>query len=293
MVIRELIIIGAGPAGMTAALYAERAGLDVLIIEKLYEGGKLINISSIENYPGFENINGVDLALNFKKNIKNVPIVYEEVLSLEKAEDIFIIQTNENVYYAKFVIVASGSSERPLKLSEAERYLNKGLSYCAVCDGSLYKGKVGAVMGGSASAIKETLYLSKILKRVYLIHRREEFRVNNIELKKVIEKENVTILKPYDVIKLLGHDKLESIIIKSNKEEKELEINCLFAYLGNDANSSFLPNEIKQGYVKVDKNNETIIKNLFVIGDLVEKEHRQISIAIGEASLAVLTIVNR
>jgi thioredoxin reductase (NADPH) len=284
----DLIIIGGGPAGIAAYIYASRSNLKVLLIEKSFLGGKLVNISLIENYPGFKSISGFDLATNLAQGINNV--VYEEVISV-KSTDKFTVQTNLNLYTCKYLICASGSHNKEFTI--AQKYFGKGLSYCAVCDGPLFKNRDVMVVGGNASAIKEAYFLSQICQEVYLVHRRFDFRVNEFELSKIKNTPNIHVLTPYEVIKVSGDTVINSVVIQNNqtKEEKTIEVSGLFPYIGSFSNNEYLQNILTD--FSVNKNFESVVyKNLYLVGDILMQEHQQIVIAQSQGVVAVLDILN-
>lgn len=174
----KILIIGAGPSGITAAIYLHRSNIPFIILEKYMVGGKVSTTSYIENYPGFNKADGVELALKLQDQLSynNIEITYDEIISLKKDNDYFIAEGNEETYKADYVIVASGTEEQKLNLKNENKYIGKGISFCAICDGSLYRNKEVALVGGGNSALEEALYLSTIVKKLYLIHRRNEFR---------------------------------------------------------------------------------------------------------------------
>lgn len=291
----DVIIIGAGPAGCTSAIYAARRGLKTLLIESKEVGGALLYGSTIENYPGFESINGLELAEKMKHHVKkfNVEILTEEVQDIKKTKEGFEISCSKNKFFSKTVIVAQGVKPRALNIKDENKFIGKGLSYCATCDGPLFQKKDVAVIGGGNSAFHYALFLSEICSKVYVIHR-SEFRADKILLEKLKKMKNVELKQPYEVLELKGEKMLNSIIIKSNKEEKteELKISGLFVSIGQDPNTGFLKNlDLKlttEGYVNVDQKMNTNIPGFFAAGDITGIG-KQIIIAAGQGALAALS----
>lgn len=299
----DILIIGAGPAGLTASIYAGRAELKIGFIEGSVPGGKMTATDSIQNYPGFENINGGDLALSMFKQAtnNNAKYIYGWVNNITKNEDsnTFTVTTSDNKqYFSKVVIIATGMKERKLKLQDEEKYENKGISYCAVCDGSLYANEDVAVVGGGNSAIQESLYLSKIVKKIYLIHRRDVFKADAVMLKQLREKSNVEFLIPYQVVEYIGNDKLTGIKIQNIEtgEDKLLKVSCIFPYIGFNPSTGFLTNLgilNENNQIITNKNTKmTKIEGLYAVGDCTEQTFRQITTANSDGTIAALEAVD-
>lgn len=298
----DVLIIGGGPAGLTAALYASRAELKVGFIEGGVPGGKITGTDSIQNYPGFNDILGADLALAMFKQTTaaNAKYIYgwvNKIMWDEKSSTFIVGTSDEKNYVAKVVIIATGMKERKLKLPNEEKFENNGISYCAVCDGTLYTGKDVAIIGGGNSAIQESLYITKLVRKLYVIHRRNEFRADVVMLKQLKQKTNVEFLTPYEVIEYIGNDKITAIKIRnlSTKEEKIIEVSCVFPYIGFDPSTSFVEplgilNENKQ--IITDKEKRTKIPGLYAIGDCTEQPFRQITTANADGTIAALDAVD-
>lgn len=298
----DILIIGAGPAGLTAAIYGGRADLKVGFIEGSTPGGKVTATDSIQNYPGFENVAGSDLALSmFNQATKlNAKYIYGWVNNIVKDEklNLFIVSTEKNMqYYAKVVIIATGMKEKKLGLPNEDKFEYKGISYCAVCDGSLYANKDVAVVGGGNSAIQEALYLTKIVKKVYLIHRRDVFRADSIMLNELKNRSNVEFLIPYVVEEYLGDDKISGIKIRNieTNETMILDVACIFPYIGFKPSTLFLENlkilnDDKQ--IITNKNKMTRIEGLYAVGDCTEQTFRQITTANSDGTIAALDAVD-
>lgn len=295
MEVKDLIIIGAGPSGVSAAIYAKRVNLDFIIFEKFAIGGQVINAFEIENYPGFNKIFGSDLAINFMNNLTalNVEVKYEEVVSLEKKEDIFILKTSlDNVYYAKNVILALGSNPRKLNLPNEDQFTGRGISYCAMCDGNFYKDKEILVYGGGNSAISEALFLTNIVKKLTIVSR-SNLRADKSLVEELSSKQNVDILENKLVDSLIiDNNEIKGVKLKDkfNNEITSLNIEGIFVYIGAIPSTSFLTNLgilNKEGYIEVNNHFETKINNLYAIGDVINKDLRQIVTATNDGAFAI------
>ena len=222
----DLIIIGMGVSGISAAIYAKRAGLNVLMLEGSVPGGIINNIPKIENYPGINEISGPDLAYNLFDKVNSLKIEYK----LEKVtdvilEDIKTIKTTANIYQAKNILIASGRKPKLLGLKDEEKYLGRGISTCALCDGALYKNEDVAVVGGGSSALGEAIYLSKIVNKVYLIHRREEFRGEDTLINEIKHISNIEVILNNEIVDLIiENDKFKGIILKDTREGTTFEL---------------------------------------------------------------------
>lgn len=295
MEVKDLIIIGAGPSGVSAAIYAKRANLDFIIFEKFAIGGQVINAFEIENYPGFNKIFGSDLAINFMNNLTalNVEVKYEEVVSLEKNEDIFILKTSlDNVYYAKNVILALGSNPRKLNLPNEDQFIGRGISYCAMCDGNFYKDKEILVYGGGNSAISEALFLTNIVKKLTIVSR-SNLRADKSLVEELSSKQNVDIIENKLVDSLIiDNNEIKGVKLKDkfNNEITFLNVEGIFVYIGAIPSTGFLTNLgilNKEGYIEVNNHFETKINNLYAIGDVINKDLRQIVTATNDGAFAI------
>lgn len=293
MTIRDLIIIGAGPGGVTSAIYAKRAGLDVLVFEKYVIGGQVVNAFEIENYPGFSKINGFDLALLFQNQLKDndIKVINEEVIKIEPNDNFFKIITNNNEYFSKKVILALGSKHKTLSLSNLEKYEGHGISYCATCDGAFYKDKNVAIVGAGNSAISEAIYLAKIAKSVNIIVR-SKVKAEQSLVKELLSFKNVNIFEGYEITKLDGDINLSNITItnKVTKDEKILEIEGVFVYIGLIPSTKFLLDlgiTDENGYIITDNHFETKIKGLYAIGDCIKKDLRQIVNSTSDGAMVI------
>ena len=280
----DIVIIGAGPAGMTAALYAVRANKKVLVLEKLSYGGQIINTPRIENYPIEENISGYDFSTKLYNQIINlgVEVKQENVLSINENKE---IKTDKSSYSAKAIIIATGLQNRKLDLPLENELIGKGISYCATCDGSFYKDKDVAVVGGGNTALEDALYLSNICNKIYLIHRRDTFRADAITVDKVLKKDNIEILYNSNITKINGTNHLESIEVNNNI----LNIDGLFIAIGQIPNINYLNNIVETddyGYIKSDESCHTNIDGIFVAGDIRNKSIRQLVTATSDGAIA-------
>ena len=283
----DIIIIGAGPAGMTSALYALRANKKVLLLEKKVYGGQIVNTNLIENYPGIPNISGFDFATNLFNQIKELGVDYrnEEVI---KIEDNRVI-TNNSSYECKAIIIATGVENR--KLGIEDEYIGKGVSYCATCDGNFYRNKDVAVIGGGNTALEDAIYLSNICNKVYLIHRSDKFKGEIRYLDEIKSKGNIEIITNANVVKLNGDDNLESIELDN---DRNIEISGLFIAIGQIPNNDIFKDliELNNGYIVSSDGVHTNIKNIYVAGDTRVKKLRQLTTAVSDGSVAATIAIN-
>ena len=280
----DLIIIGAGPGGLTAAIYAKRANMNVLIIEKGAPGGQMINTYSVENYPGFENISGADLAINMFNQVMsmNIECVFESVVNIKEG---FVVTTNDNTYESKNIIIATGQRPKGLNLDNEEKLIGRGISYCAICDGSFYKKKDVIIVGGGNSAIEEALYLSKICNSVFVLVR-NQMRASKSSIDALEKQNNVTIYLKEEVKEYLVSD---NKFIGVNTNKRQILASGLFLYVGNIPQTEFLSNfDIldENGYIKTNEFMETSIKGLYAVGDCRAKDLRQIITACNDGAIA-------
>lgn len=280
---KKCVIIGAGPGGMSAAIYLKRAGIEPIIVEKEVAGGEMLKTSTIENYLGFENIDGATLAINMKKQLQNlgINIIKDEVIKVSKDNE-FIVTLKKDVIRCDNVIVATGRVPNKLK------GIDKGISYCAVCDGAFYRGLDVAVVGGGDSALTEALYLSKMCNKVYILVR-NEVRASEILKNRVKSNENIIILKNTEVKSLIFDDKLTGVILNN---DKELNVSGLFVAIGGKPNIEFLDFDVKNinGYLVTDDKMETSVKGLYAAGDVRKKDFYQIITAVSDGAIAALSI---
>lgn len=291
------VIIGSGVAGMTAAIYLARANISVCILEKEVPGGQITITSTIDNYPGFISIEGPELAINMYNQVINlkVPYFYTEGLEILNLPDKKIVKTKDKELTCKNIIIATGRSPRKLNVPNEDKLIGKGLSYCAICDGGLYKNKKVAVIGGGRAALEETLYLSKICSDVALIHRRDEFRAEEELINEVKSKDNITVLTDKIVEEFTIEDgKLSSIIVRNQSNNKEeIKVDGCFEYIGQIPNTENFRNLNildENGYIKVNEDYETKISNIYAIGDCIKKDLYQIITACNDGAVVASRI---
>lgn len=293
----DIIIVGAGPAGLTAAIYGRRALKSVLVLEALSYGGQIINTLDIENYPAAAHISGFDFATNLYNQVKELgaKVKFEKVTNITDMGDIKKVATAKNEYEAKTIILATGADNRKLGLENEDSLIGKGISYCATCDGNFFKGKDVAVVGGGNTALEDTLYLTDLVNKVYLIHRRDEFRGDPTIVEKLKEKDNVEFVYNSNVTKLISNDKLEAIEV-TNKDgpKKEIKVSALFVAIGKVPENENFKNLISlddSGYIIASEDCHTNIEGIFVAGDNRVKELRQLVTATSDGAIAATEAV--
>ncbi len=288
--IYDVVIIGGGPAGYSAALYASRAGLDTLVLERMAPGGQLTLTDVIENYPGFEEgIDGFALGIKMQQNAERFGAVteYGEVLSVDFSDKIKKVTTTDKTYHSKTVIIATGANPRKLNLPHEEELTGRGVHYCAHCDGRFYKDKVVAVIGGGNSAVSDALYLSNIAKKVYLIHRRDSLRATKIYHEPLMKAQNVEFLWNSTVSEIIAYEKFEGIILSG---DRKLLCDGLFVSIGRNPATDFLKNAISlddNGYIIADESTKTNVDGVFAAGDVRTKALRQVVTAVSDGAVSV------
>ncbi len=291
---KDIIIIGGGPAALTAALYAGRAGLDALMIEKQYEGGQIVNTNEVENYPGFPDITGSELANIMYEHAKKFGGImkYEEVIDLKIDGDIKKVITGSQTYESKAVILSMGAKPKKLNIDKEDEFMGRGISYCATCDGGFYREKVVAVIGGGDTAVEDALHLSRIAEKVYVIVRKDLLRANKASQKKLLETNNVEIIWNSVITKLKGEEKLSGLEIKNTKDNvvKDLEVNGVFVAIGSEPQTELVKDLVdldKNGYIIADESCRTNIDGIFAIGDIRTKEVRQVLTAAADGAVSI------
>ena len=293
----DVIIVGGGPAGMTAAIYAARAGSKVLMIEKEFVGGQMAATAKIENYPGFESINGVDLSQTMLNQVEKlgVTVVYGNVDNLKLKGKVKSVQTGGESYSAASVILAMGAYARGIGAKGEKDLAGKGVSYCAVCDGAFFKGKTVAVVGGGNSAIGDVIYLAPLVKKLYIIHRRDQFTAQETLLEQVrqIQKSktnNIELKLNCVVDEVKGDGCLNQAVIKNVKtnQKENLSLDGIFVAVGRNPNTEMIDGviELDGGYIKANAKMETNVAGVFGAGDIVAKQLRQIATAISDGAIA-------
>ena len=286
----KCIVIGAGPGGMSAAIYLKRAGIDVILIEKMVPGGEMLKTNKIENYLGFDSIDGGELALRMSSQVKalGIEIIRDDITDISY-DNTFIVTGLKNKYQADYVIIATGRVPRKLGLDMEEGLLNRGISYCATCDGAFYKGKEVAIVGGGDSALTEALYLSDICLKVYVLVRKD-LKASDILQNRVKNKDNIVILKNVSVSQFISSDSLTGVLLNDGRK---LDVNGLFIAIGGTPDISFLKNlnvDTINGYIKTDDKMRTNIKGLYAVGDVRYKDFYQIITAASDGAIAALSI---
>jgi len=289
----DLIIIGAGPAGITAAVYAARKKMNLLVITKDI-GGQAALSGDIENYTGYQFITGPELAAKFEEHMRKFNITLkenEEVLELKKIGDNILVKTNKGNYEAKTTIIASGKRSRELNVPGEKEFKNKGITYCATCDGPLFSAKVVAVIGAGNSALDAALQLIRIAKQVYIINNVSSLGGDAIMREKINESKLVTVLNNTQVTAILGDKFVSGIRIKKEGKEEQLALQGVFVEIGLIPNSEFAKDVEKDplGEIKVNSRNETNISGIFAAGDVTDVPEKQIIIAAGEGAKAALS----
>ena len=290
----DVIILGGGAAGLTAALYARRYGLSVLLIEELYLGGQIINTAEIENYPGYSRpLSGGDLIDELEKQarIYKPDIKYETVTEVDFHKKIKLIKTTTgNTFESRCVIIAMGRNPRELGLAREKELTGSGISYCATCDGNFFRGKDVAVVGGGDTAVTEAVFLSRICRKVYIIHRRDSFRAAHAETDKLKAADNIEPIMNAQVRALLGEKKLESIVLSEpNESSRILELSAVFVAVGAIPNSKLFTGVLnldEQGYIITDEEMNTGIPGVFAAGDIRKKMLRQVITAASDGAIA-------
>ena len=285
----DVIIIGMGISGITAAIYAKRSNKKVLLIDKAMPGGTLNNIDKVSNYPGLVDISGPDFAANLFKQIKTLDIPYklEEVKSLKLTDNVKVIETTNNTYQAKNVILAMGRRPKMLGLENESSLLGRGISTCALCDAFFYKDKDIAVIGTGNSALQETLYLANIVNKIYLINRRDGFRGDSMLVDQIKSLDNIEIIYNANIKELNSeNNKLSEIILDNNKH---IKVEGLFIYIGSIPETKIVPEDIldSDGYVIVDEYLKTKLPGVYAIGDIIKKDVYQLVTAAADGARVI------
>jgi len=298
MVVYDVIIIGAGPAGLTAGLYTSRRNMTTLIIGKGLSD-QVTETPHIENYPGLRKIKGFKLIQIFEKQVRNfgVEIIFEEVVKIMQKENEFIVETTKRKYQCKTLILAFGKVPKTLNVPGERELTGRGISYCVTCDGPLFKKKNVCVIGGGNAALDAALYLSGIAQKVYLIHRRDEFRGFESLVEEIKNKKKVEMVLNHVVIEFKSEKLLKSVIIEDvkTKERKELQVDGAFVEIGSEAKTDFVKDLIKldnNNYILINANCETSRPGVFAAGDVTNTPFKQIVVAAGEGAKAGLSSYN-
>lgn len=295
--IYDLIIIGAGPAGMSAALYAQRAQLNFLLFEKMFPGGQIINTDQVENYPGIKHVSGFELGNMFNDHIQSlgVNITPETVEHIDTSHEIKRVVTMEHVYHTKSIIIATGATWRKLGIPGEMRYTGKGVSYCATCDGRFYKDKEVIVVGGGDVAVEDAIYLSRMCKKVTLIHRRDQLRAVKILQKKLLALENIEVLWSTELKAIYGNITVDHVTVVNNKtnEESTLQAQGVFIAIGISANAQWVKEVVQldeQGWIITDEDCKTNVQGIYAAGDVRKKSLRQVVTGVADGAIAVYAV---
>lgn len=292
----DIIIVGAGTAGLSAAIYAVRAGKRVLILEKKTYGGQIVNTPEVENYPGIAKISGFEFATNLCNQAKDLgaELKYEGVVSIERhTAQIFKVITDSKEYTCSAVILATGAKNRPLGVAGEEKLIGAGVSYCATCDGMFFRGRDVAVVGGGNTALEDALFLSNYCNKVYLIHRRDEFRGEKRQADRIREKSNVELVLSSKVVELKYDDAVTGVVVESTKDgaRRELQVQGVFVAIGqmpdNEAYAELVDLDSK-GYIVAGEDCRTSCDGIFVAGDCRTKKVRQLATAAADGAVAAL-----
>ena len=290
----DVIIIGGGPAGYTAALYAARANLTAMVIEKFAPGGQVATTEIVENYPGFvEGINGFELGMQMKKGAERfgVKTKLAEVKSVELDKNPKLIHTSKDTFQAKTIILALGAYPRELGLPNERNLRGRGVSYCATCDGMFYKDKTVVIVGGGNTAVADAIFLAKICKKVYLVHRRDELRASKTYMESLEKTENIEFIWSSEVVEILADEFVTGVKVKSRKDDSIRMVSCdgIFVAIGNVPNTELIKGQVEldeAGYVPADETTRTNIPGVFAVGDMRNKPLRQIVTAVADGAVA-------
>lgn len=289
----KIAVIGAGTAGLTAAIYSQRAGQSVIVLDGKGYGGQISSTDKVENFPGFKLISGFDFAtaLYEQATALGAKVKFSAVTAVEKNADGFSVSTDKITYNVDSVIIATGLEKRKLGLENEQKLTGKGVSYCATCDGAFFKDKNVAVVGGGNTALEDALYLSTYCSKVYLIHRRDEYRAEDTYVNEVAAKENITELKSYVPVKLNGENSVESLIVKNVKDNSEttLDVSGVFAAVGQIPSNSLFGSLIRldeSGYIIAGEDCKTDTDGIFAAGDCRTKDVRQLVTAAADGAVS-------
>lgn len=287
----DVAIVGAGPAGLTAAIYARRSNKSVVIFDANGYGGQILNATKVVNYPGLKSVSGLEYSKTLYEQATSfgAEIKFEKVIDVDKNDEEIIIKTEKSEIKAKSLIIATGAKSRPLGVVDEEKYIGRGVSYCATCDGHFFKGKDVCVVGGGNSALEYVLFLADICNKVYLIHRRDEFRGEAVLLDKIKELDNVEILTNSNITKINGDNLVQSVEVKVGEKEKNIEVSGIFVAIGHmpeNGNFAKLVDIDDSGYIIAGEDCKTKTPHVYVAGDNRTKYLRQLTTAVADGSVA-------
>ena len=290
----DMLVIGGGPGGYTAALYAARAGLSVAVLEKLSAGGQMALTTQIDNYPGFEEgVDGFDLAAKMQQQAERFGAVteYAEVYTMDLAANPKVINTSEGEYFGRTVVIATGANPRELGLPNEQSLIGRGVAYCAACDGMFYKGKTVVVVGGGNSAAADALLLSRVAKKVIVVHRRDTLRATKIYHQPLMNAQNVEFCWNSTVKEILHGEKVSGVVLKdvNTGEEKQTDCDGVFVSIGRKPATELVAGQISLdagGYITADETTKTEIGGVFAVGDVRTKLLRQVVTAVADGAVA-------
>ncbi|MBP3701966.1 MAG: thioredoxin-disulfide reductase [Lachnospiraceae bacterium] len=295
---KQLIILGSGPAGLAAAIYAKRAELDVLVIEKNFvSGGQVLNTYEVDNYPGMPGINGFDMGMKFREHADRleVPFVSDEITKIEKGEGGYVLTGGADTYEATALIVATGATHRKLGLDREEELTGRGVSYCATCDGAFFRGRDTVVVGGGDVAVEDAIFLARLCRKVYVVHRRDELRAAKSLQARLLSLDNVEMVWDSVAKELTGEDMVDGLVVTNVKtgEERRLEVDGVFVAVGILPNTQLtmgLADHDQGGYLVAGEDGVTSAPGLFAAGDLRTKPLRQIVTAVSDGANCVTSV---
>lgn len=292
--ILDLVIIGSGPAGIAAGIYARRAMMDFVLLEKFLPGGEIANSFEVDNYPGIKHVSGMELTSLMIDHATSLGVEFttDEVKELELSGDIKKVVAYKTTYLTKTVIIATGASSNKLEAEGADHFYGRGISYCATCDGAFYKGRITAVVGGGDVAVEDAIYLSRMCTKVYLIHRRHELRAAKTLQDKLFNMPNIEVIWDTVVTKVDGSDSVEGLVLenKITKAISKLTVDGVFVAVGMNPNSQMVKNQVALadgGWIITDDDCETNIKGVFAAGDVRKKSLRQVVTSVSDGATAV------
>lgn len=288
--IYDILIVGGGPSGITAGIYAKRAGREVAIIEKFVVGGQVALIGQIDNYPGFSHIQGDELTKAFKDHVKSldIPFIFDDILDFNFDSDTKILKGKKGDYKSKAVILAMGSHSKELNISGEKEFMGRGVSYCALCDGNFFKNQEVAVVGSGDSAVSDALYLSNICTKVYILTK-GQLKLNNYSEDDLNGRDNIVLLKGALSKSIQGDSKVTSLSFDRNDKEETIDVSAVFVAIGRKPDTETLKDKInltERGYIETDERLQTTAKGVFACGDVRNNPIKQIATAVGEGAIA-------
>ncbi|MDW8802886.1 thioredoxin-disulfide reductase [Clostridium sp. A1-XYC3] len=292
----DLMIIGGGPAGLTAAIYAARAKMNMVLLESQMLGGQVRTSFTIENYPGFKTVKGDELSDLMAEQAKELGAIMEkfsQITNVTLSDDEKVVETKKYTYKPKALIISTGATPKKLPIPNEEKFSSKGVHYCAVCDGAIYEGSVVAVVGGGNSALEEALFLTKFASKVIMIRRKDFFKGEKSTIDEVLNHPKVEVMYNWDLVNVDGEQFVEKAFVKNTQtgEEKEIAVSAVFGYIGTEPKTELFKEYLKLttgGYIIADENMQTNIKGVYAAGDVREKVFRQITTAVSDGTIAAL-----